>query len=170
MAKAIAKQTVTREAYETALSGYVSNDNRARGLATLRDKAMEPINKKYSPLLEELKTAMDGQFEIVQQYCEDNRVKLFVEAKSFEEFGAHVGFREGKDKVVVLDGFKEPAIALAMKKLKKWMGFVRETPAMDKVALIKAKPKGTEKLGFVIKKEESFFLEPIKTEVHEKES
>jgi len=165
MAKAIATQVVTQEAYETALKGYVHNDNQACSLAAERDKELEPINLKYNPQFEKLMQEKEKQFAIVKQYCEENRVKLFPKDKSMEAFGANVGFRDGKPKVMILDGFDEKKIALVMSKRKAWEKYVRSTPAMDKVLIVKEKPKGMEKLGFKVDKEESFFLEPVKTEV-----
>jgi len=50
-------------------------------------------------------------------------------------------------------------------KRKTMAGYLKATYTMDKAAIIKAKPKGTDKLGFKVGKEEAFFLEPIKTEV-----
>lgn len=164
MAKAIAKQKVTREAFETALQGYVHNDNTACDLAAERDKELEPINNKYDPQFEKLLKEKDDQFEVVKQYCEENRTELFAAAKSKEEFGANIGFREGKYKVMLLEGFDEKGILAVMAKRKAWQQFVRMTPSIDKGALIKLKPKGMEKLGFKVDKEETFFLEPVKTE------
>ena len=168
MAKTTAKVPVTREGFETALKAYVQNDNKVCALAAKRDKDLEPINNKYDPQFEEIQKEQEELFAVVHQYCEDNRVKLFPKEKSMEEFGAHIGYREGKAKVMVLDGFDEKAIVAVMAKRAAWKVYVRNTPSMDKAALIKAKPKGTEKLGFKVGKEETFFLEPIKTEVPEK--
>lgn len=162
--KAAARQKVSREQYEEALMAYVANDNLALDLATDRDRELEPINNKYDPQFEKLRKANEELFPIIQQYCEDNREDLFAEKKSVEEFGAEVGFREGKDKVIILEGFKEKEIVAVMQKRKAMEPYVRMTPSMDKAAIIKDKPKGTEKLGFYVGREETFYVEPVKTE------
>ena len=167
MAKAVAQKKVTREAYETALSGYVHNNNQSCTLAAKRDKELEPINEKYDPQFETLRKSMDEQFETVKQYCEENRTEMFVEAKSTEAYGAHVGFREGAEKLIVLPDTDEKAVAVKWLKLKAWVKFLRMTPALDKKAIVKAKPKGLEKFGLKVGREETFFLEPVKTEVPE---
>jgi phage host-nuclease inhibitor protein Gam len=128
-------------------------------------KELEPINEKYNGKFDTLKAEMESQFETIKQYCEENRKELFVEAKHIEDNNAVMGFREGKEKVIILEGFVEKDIVAVLEKRKAWQPFVRYTPALDKVKLTKEKPKGMEKLGFKVGREEVFFLDPIKTEV-----
>lgn len=163
MAKAIAKKVVTQEAFETALQGYVRNDNEYAALAAKRDKRVAAIDAEYAEDFARMKTDMDEDFDTVQRYCEANRVEIFEGAQSTLHCNAHIGFRQGKDKVIILDGFKEKEIVALMEKRKAMQPYLRTTVAMDKVAIIKDKPKGTAALGFVVDKEENFFLEPVKT-------
>src|ERR1035437_8687730 len=104
MAKAEAIQKVTREAYETAVQMYVHCSNQVSVISAMRDKEVERLNKKYDPLFADHKENMEGAFLIVKQYCEDNKGELFQDVRSIVEYSANIGFREGKDKVVILEG------------------------------------------------------------------
>lgn len=163
--KATAKPKVTQEAYEKALQGYAKSANEARTLAIDRDKELAPIMEKYDPKLKKLETEMDEQFDTVMRYCQENRKIMFVGVKSIEEMGVKLSFRDGNEKVVINEGFKEKEIVVVMEKSKKWKEFLRYTPALDKDKIIEEKPKGIDKLGLQVKKEETFSLKPIHTEV-----
>jgi phage host-nuclease inhibitor protein Gam len=165
MAKAISKKTVTREAYETALKSFVQNNNKYEKLAAARDAKVAKIDAEYGDQFSNMKNEMEDDFLTVQRYCEDNRTELFVGAKSLDAFGAHVGFREGKEKVSFMDGWNEKKVLEKMQKSEHWLVYVRLKPSIDKAALLKEQPKGMEKCGIVIEQEESFFLEPETTEV-----
>lgn len=166
--KEVAKVVYSRQQFERALQAYVSNDNKASALAAERDKVLEPINKKYDPQFAKLQEANEEHFAVIKQYCEDNRGDLFTEAKSMELLGAKLGYREGKDKVMVLEGFVEKEILAKMQKSKVMAPYIRTTPAIDKAKLIKEKPKGLAKFGLKVDKEESFFVDAIKTETDTK--
>jgi len=43
------------------------------------------------------------------------------------------------------------------------MPYLRTTLTLDKIKIIKEKPKGLEKLGVKVVQEEAFFLEPVKS-------
>ncbi len=167
MAKTTAKKAVTQEAFETALQGYVRNDNEYAALAAKRDKRVAAIDAEYAEDFARMKAEMDADFETVHDYCATNREELFEGAQSTLHCNAQIGFRQGKDKVVILEGFKEKEIIAMMEKRKAMQPYLRTTVAMDKVAIIRDKPKGTAALGFVVDKEESFFLEPVKMELPE---
>jgi phage host-nuclease inhibitor protein Gam len=166
MAKATAKKPVSRDNYEIALQEYVQNHNTYAKLAAKRDERVAKIDQDYDLQFNDLKESMEKQFETVQQFCEENRAELFDDAKSFDEFGATMGFREGKEKVIVLDGFDEKEIAKGMSGQAAWKKYIRLTPALDKAAIVKNKPKGLDKLGLKVGKEENFFLEVDQTEVN----
>ncbi len=165
MAKTTVKAKITREAYETALQAYVRNSNEISSLSAKRDKEVQALNEKYDPKFADYSKLMYADFETVKAYCKENRDKLFTDSeKSTEVFGAHIGFRDGSEKVIILEGFDEKVIAQKWVKLKAWVKFLRFTAALDKKAIVKAKPKGLEKHGLKVGKEETFFLDPVKTE------
>jgi phage host-nuclease inhibitor protein Gam len=162
MTKTTVKNKVSRDNYETALAGYVSNDNRACLLAAERDKEIEQMDSKYNPQFETLRREMEAQFAIVRAYCHQHRSELFTDAKCIEAYGASVGYREGKDKVVIQDGHKEKDIIAVMARRTAMSAYLRTTLTLDKIKIIKEKPKGLEKLGVKVVQEEAFFLEPVK--------
>lgn len=159
-----AKQRITPEAYETALQTYVQNNNVYAQLAAKRDARVLAIDEEYNERFKDLKTSMDEAFDIVQGYCDENHEVLFTEKKSLEAFGAKVGYREGKEKVVLIKGFKLKDVVAKMMKVAKWRSYIRETPELDKVALLSAKPNGMEAIGLEIVQEESFYIEVDQTE------
>lgn len=163
MTKTITKNNVTRAAYEAALAGYVSNDNRACLLAAERNKEVEQLDSRYNPQFEALRREMEEQYNTVQLYCDRHRTELFKEAKSIEQQGASLGYREGKDKVLIMDGHKEKDIVNLMARRTAMRSYLRTTLSLDKLAIIKEKPKLLEKLGVKVVQEEAFFLEPLKS-------
>ncbi|MCD6011660.1 MAG: hypothetical protein K0Q79_1522 [Flavipsychrobacter sp.] len=165
MIKTITKNNITRAAYEAALAGYVSNDNKACLLAAERDKDVEALDNKYNSQFEALRKEMEEQYATVQQYCNRHRNELFTITKSVEEHGALFGFREGKDKVVIMDGCKEKDIITVMARRTAMMPYLRTTLTLDKLKIIRERPKSLEKLGVKVVQEEAFFLEPIKSVV-----
>ncbi len=163
MIKTLAKNNVTRAAYEAALAGYVSNDNKACLLAAERDKEVEELDSKYNPQFEALRKEMEEQYATVQQYCSRHRDELFSTTKSIDDHGATLGFRDGKDKVVILDGCKEKDIITVMARRTAMTPYLRTTLTLDKLKIIRERPKSLEKLGVKVVQEEAFFLEPIKS-------
>lgn len=163
MTKTTVKNKVSRATYEAALAGYVSNDNKACLLAAGRDKDIELLDSKYNPQFEALRREMEEQFATVQAYCHQHRADLFADTKCLEVYGASLGFREGKDKVVIMDGHKEKDIIAVMARRTAMSHYLRTTLNLDKIKIIKEKPKGLEKLGLKVIQEEAFFLEPVKS-------
>jgi len=176
MAKAIAKKKITLEAYETALKGYVSNDNQACTLAAKRDKAVEALDNKYNPQFLEIKGKMDADFAVIQQYCEENREAMFVGGKSIETNGVKVGFKDGKPKVEILEPIEgydaervkelwEAALGLVKVKLP---DYVRTVEEISKAKLIEDREqpaviRGLVKCGLCIVQDETFFIKVTKT-------
>ena len=163
MTKTIGKNNVSRAEYEAALSGYVSNDNKACLLAAERDKEIVMLDNKYNPQFDMLRREMEKQYNTVQLYCCRHRAEIFKDTKSIEQHGACFGFREGKDKVLILDGYKEKDIISIMARRTATQPYLRTTLTLDKLRIIKERPKALEKLGVKVVQEEAFFLEPLKS-------
>lgn len=161
MAKKVTRQPVTKAKFDKALDAYVTANNQYTQWAAERDARVKEIDAEYP--FDDLKEEMKECFDVVQTYCEDNRGTLFVDAKSMTVGPAHMGFREGKLKVVLLKGFKEKEIVEKMAESAKWSEYVRNTPSLNKAALIEAQPAGLTKLGLEVVQEESFFLDVNET-------
>lgn len=157
---------VTREAYETALKAYVQNNNTYAILAAKCDERVSKITAEYEDRFNDLKKSMAENFDTIQLFCETNRPELFPDRKSLEAYGAKVGFREGKEKVVLIKGFKLKDVVAKLQKLAAWKAFIRQTPELDKNALLTVRPKGMDKYGLTIVQEENFYIEVDQTEIN----
>lgn len=161
MAKSVARKPVSREKFEKALDAYVETNNKFTRQAAERDARVKAIDDEYD--FEEMKESMETHYKTVQQYCEDNRGTLFVDKKSLVVGPVKYGFREGKEKVVLLDGFKLKDVVAKMNQSNVWSGFIRVEPALDKNKLIAEKPRGMQRMGVDVVQEENFFLDVEET-------
>ena len=160
MAK-IARQPVSRAKFEKALDAYVETNNEYTRMAAERDARVRAIDAEYD--FESMKEQMVKNFATVQQYSEDNRGSLFADKKSVEIGPVKFGFREGKEKVLLLDGFKLKDVVAKMNQSNVWSEYIRQEPTLDKNKLIAEKPRGMVRMGVDVVQEEIFYLEVEET-------
>ncbi len=116
MAKSIAKKKVTPAAYHNALTAYVNNELAARALAVKREKEVAKLDEKYDPLFEEYLEQQKVHSAVVQQYCANNREKLFTASKVIKSGTYDFGYRNGKIKVDLIEGKTEEQVLAQLKK------------------------------------------------------
>jgi phage host-nuclease inhibitor protein Gam len=165
MVKQPAKKKVTQQAYQTALEAYKNDEIAARALAVKREKEVARIDDKYNPLFEEYIETQKARFDIIQQYCEDNRDTLFEGKQIIKSNGIDYGFRKGKFKVCPLEGETDESTLAGVKKYLPDYIRTKEEIAQDKLLSDKdAIPaKDLKKAGLCFEQDEKFFVKVAET-------
>lgn len=156
---------VTAAEFEKAASTYAGALTREQTLNAKIEEAISKVREKFAEELKGIKEVQEESQKIVQAYCTENKETLFPKKKSIETQNLTIGFRTGTPKLVLLKGFNtDAAFALVKSLLPK---YIRKTEEINKEALISDREtKGVgqklAQVGFQVKQEEKFFIEPKK--------
>lgn len=127
----------SRESAERTVRDIIQQQLDREKLIAGRDSAVEKVTSTHNPKIDDLTTAIDRDFELLEMWAEDNREE-FGTAKSIALGGHRIGWRTGNPKV-------EPRGKLSLKtivaKLVKLGGelkktFIREKAELDKEAIL----------------------------------
>jgi phage host-nuclease inhibitor protein Gam len=147
---ATTKKPVTQAAYETALKAYVGNENKKASLTAKWADEIQKLREKYEPQVNELAAANPVHFDVVMQYCEENRETLFTAGKSIEAFGATLAYRTGTDKVEILPAYDEKAVVAGMQNKAAYAPYLNVTYSLNKAKIIAEQPKWMPKVGLMV--------------------
>lgn len=165
MTKVIVKKKVTAQQYQAALDAYRSNEVAAKSLAAKRDKEVAKLDEKYNPLFEQYMEQQQSNFELVQQYCEDNRDELFEGRQMIKANGMDYGFRKGKVRLALMDGYTEETVLEAVKE--NLPGYIRVKEEIAKDKLLADKDTITDKdlasTGLCLTQDEAFFIKVVES-------
>jgi phage host-nuclease inhibitor protein Gam len=130
------------------------------------DAEIALIREQYQADLDYTAQSIGDMTKAVQKWAEANPDE-FAKKKSIDFEGGAIGFRTGTPKVATIKGwtFKSVLGALLLRKSRPW---VRNTPEIDKDAILAAHAKGKAGdlalLGMKVIQDETFFLQPKLTE------
>lgn len=159
---------VTQDAYEEALSSYAQNDAKEGQIMAKMDVEITKIREKYSEDLAKLKETKDGNFEVIQTYCTENKDTLFTKKKSVETVHGVVGFNTNPPALKALKGFTWPSVTNMLKEF--LPAFVRTKDEPQKDALLAERDNEAvaslfEKCGISVVQDESFYIKLKKEEI-----
>ena len=165
MTKVIVRKKVTAQQYQTALDAYRGNEVAAKALAAKRDTEVAKLDDKYNPLFEQYMEQQQSNFELVQQYCEENRDVLFEGRQMIKSNGVDYGFRKGKVRLALLDGQTEETVLEAVKE--NLPGYIRVKEEIAKDKLLADKDTITDKdlasAGLCLTQDEAFFIKVVES-------
>ncbi len=163
------QKPITLEAFENAVQGWVKNNAALDLIVSNQVTETEKVRLKFDEKKKAPALEMEAQYLIIEQYCKQNKCQLFEKAKTLTKFGAKIGFVDGKESVVVKEGYEEKAVIAAMSAKKPLKIYLRTKLELDKVAiknmwskLTSAVKKGLEDAGVTVSKgEETFFVKAV---------
>jgi phage host-nuclease inhibitor protein Gam len=176
----------SRESAERTVREIVQRQLDREKLIAARDTAVEKVTALHNPKIDDLTTAIDRDFELLEVWAEDNR-EDFGKVKSMALAGHRIGWRTGNPKVEARGKLTLKTILARLVEaggdLKK--RFVREKPELNKESVLEMarvaegrspaldtlQPEQREEaqtaargvlkeIGVTVSQTESFYLEP----------
>lgn len=159
---ATAVKPISKKQYEDALQRYSANSQLSTAIVAKSEKRIADEMKARHEKLGNVPQEMAKDFAIVQQYCEENRAKLFGEEKSVETGVGILAFRTNPHSVLLDDGVKDKDIVAALKK-RGLLIYISTKESLDKKKLISDREdaklmKVLEGAGASIEQTESFSI------------
>ncbi len=166
--KTPAGHTLVRADIERCMSVIRSLKISERKIKADRDAAVKKIDEGCGPHLDRIASQMEQQVALCQAWAAAHPEE-FAKRRSIEFTHGTLGFRTGTPKLVMTRraGGWKGALERVMQFLP---AFIRETPEIDKKALIAQRDEepvqfGLRQCGLAVQQDESFFVEPTLTEV-----
>lgn len=160
------QQRITDEQFDEAVKVYATS-KADEGIVTAKlnaavKKASDPFNDK----LKDLANKSSSAAALIEQYCNQNKVRFEGSDRSIKTGGLTIGFRTTPFAVVIPDGIKAEDI-ISMLKKKRLDSYIATEEKLDKKALVdnRADPKlikALETLDVEIAQGEKFYINPLK--------
>jgi phage host-nuclease inhibitor protein Gam len=156
----MATKKVTEEQAQLAARSYFEASNAKNVTEAQMKLDVAEVQRNYEPDLKELNDTITEAEGIVKQYAEQERERLFVNAKSAAFGPCKIGFRSGTKKLVLGTAADwETVLANAKRLLPK---YVRKVEDLEKDKVLKdAATIGDDKLaalGVAVAQDEKFFI------------
>lgn len=160
--KSITKK-VSETQYRAAVTSYADAYGRNAAIQVKKNAEISKVTAKYADEEKQLNDSMELQFATVKTYCEQNRIELFKEKKSYVENGFKIGFKKVPASLALLAGHTWEMVIAALKK-KKLTDYIRTKEEVDKTRLKNdEKALGTKLAQVGVKVDggnEEFLMEP----------
>ena len=164
--KTLIKGQISQADAEAAFGEFAKSDARHQQITAKMDLEMAKIREKYQDELNELQSAKDDQFAILDEYARQNP-QLFEKRRSIEFVHGILGYRTGTPKLKLTKGSTWLKV---LDNLKHYLpAYIRtsEEPAKDRLLADRDLADVKEvmpKVGIYVDQDETFFVEPKKEE------
>jgi phage host-nuclease inhibitor protein Gam len=161
--------TLTRPEIELLVSAIAAAKNHERLATTLMDEEIAAIREKYQPRLEAEAKRL-AEMSAAVQACAEANPQEFHQRKSIEFVCGTIGFRTGTPKLKTLGRLTWDVVLQALRRAKWGSAYIRTKEEINKeqiIADVSAESLSAAdllKIGAVVIREESFFIDPKLTE------
>lgn len=162
----------TRADVERSVSTIRSLKISERKVKADRDAAVKKVDERCAPELDRIAAEIEAQVASCQAWAEAHPEE-FAKRKSIEFAHGLVGFRTGTPKLALLG--RAWSWEKCLQKVRELMpAFIRDTPTIDKEALLAQRDEeivqhAIKACGMKVVQDESFYVEPVITEVETRE-
>ena len=158
---------ITRQQMEEAMNDYARLDAQMDRLQATIDLKVAQVRERHSEEMLSLAARREQAMDILMTWAEENKEHVFDRRKSLELPNGTIGYRTGTPKLKTLKGFTWEAV-LSLVRLH-CPDYIRTTEAVAKDRLLADREADgmSEKMkavGICVVQDETFFVEPRKTE------
>lgn len=145
------------------MAEYAAAEQREQSIKVKMEAEMNKVRAKYAEQLEDLASAKEVHFQVVEQYACEHRDELFKDKKKVEGMYGTIGFRTGSPKLALMGGFTWPMVTERCCEI--LPDYIKTSYDLAKSKLLADRGKEEvssqfEKLGVKVVQEETFYLDP----------
>ena len=158
--RGVIQKGITMDEAQKAMYRYAAASTRMQQIENKIESEFSKIRVKHEADLNEVELQKKTAFEMLQTFAIENKAEFFSGKRSLAMPTGNIGFRRGKPRLSVMEGFTWDAITKLLKKhLPDYVRTIEE-PAKDKLISDREKiSRYLPKVGISVVTDETFFVQ-----------